>query len=63
MSSEYAFGTKVIIFDPEREYVELTSRPYFSGEVIDGAGGGQGRINPLQIRTASKVETEEGEET
>lgn len=63
LSSEYAFGTKVIIFDPEREYVELTSHPYFSGEVIDGAGGGQGRINPLQIRTASKVETEEGEET
>lgn len=66
LTSEYAFGagtgTKIIIFDPEQEYVDLTKHPYIAGDVIDGAGGGQGRINPLQIRTASKMEHEETDE-
>ena len=45
---EYAFGTKIIILDPEEEYIEMTEHKDINGNIIDGAGGTTGRINPLQ---------------
>lgn len=54
-SSEYALGTKIILFDPEKEYVDLTMHPFINGEVIDCSGGITGRINPLQIRAVPKI--------
>lgn len=56
LTSEYAYGTKIIIFDPEREYVDMTKTPLINGEVISGTGGQSGRINPLQIRAVPRVE-------
>lgn len=61
---EYFMGTKIIIFDPEREYVETARSNYINGDVIDCASGITGRINPLQIRVAGKIsiaDLEEGE--
>lgn len=52
---ELAFGTKIIVFDPEEEYVELAQNPDMNGEIIDCAGGTNGRINPLQVRAFPKV--------
>lgn len=45
---EYAQGAKIIIIDPEREYRKMCKA--FEGAWINVAGG-QGRINPLQIRS------------
>lgn len=52
---EYAFGTKLIIFDPEQEYVDLARHQDINGNIIQGAGGNTGRINPLQVRSVPKV--------
>ena len=52
---EYAFGTKLMIFDPEQEYVDLARHPDINGNIIQGAGGNTGRINPLQVRSVPKV--------
>lgn len=59
---EYAFGTKIIMFDPEEEYSELARKPEISGEVINCAGGSKGRINPLQARKTAVVREEDLEE-
>lgn len=59
---EYAFGTRIIIFDPEVEYKDLAKHPYVNGDVVDCTGGKNGRINPLQIRKAAKVKEEDLEE-
>lgn len=56
---EYAFGTKIIIFDIEREYVDLAYAGDINGEVIDCAGGVTGRINPLQVRFTPRVTEED----
>lgn len=56
LTSEYAYGSQVIIFDPEEEYIDLTNHPNILGEIIEGAGGERGRINPLQIRSAPRIE-------
>lgn len=56
---EFAFGTKVIMFDPEEEYVELAEKPEINGDVIPCAGGTKGRINPLQARKTAVVRDEE----
>lgn len=56
---EYAFGTKIIIFDIEKEYIDLARDPDIHGEVIDCAGGTTGRINPLQVRYTPKVTEED----
>lgn len=56
---ESAFGTKIIMFDPEEEYVELTNRPEINGAVIDCAGSDKGRINPLQARKTAVVTEED----
>lgn len=56
---EYAFGTRIIIFDIEKEYVDLAFDPDINGEVIDCAGGSTGRINPLQIRYTPRITEED----
>ena len=63
-TKEFFLGTKVIIFDPEREYIETTKSKYINGDVIDCASGVTGRINPLQVRVAGKItedDLEDGE--
>lgn len=56
---EYAFGTKIMTFDPEQEYVDLAGHPDINGNIIQGAGGNTGRINPLQVRSVPKVTEED----
>lgn len=57
--SEYMMGTKVIIIDPHREYVELCHN--LNGDWINAAGGSKGKINPLQIRYSPRDEDNEEE--
>jgi len=52
---EYAYGTKLIIWDPEGEVVDIAKHPDINGDVIDCGGGSKGRINPLQIRTVPLI--------
>lgn len=54
---EYALGAKEIYLDPEREYVEMVLN--LGGKVINCGGGQGGRINPLQVRPAPKLNTDE----
>jgi hypothetical protein len=65
LTMELALGAKIIIFDPETEYMELAINEFINGEVINCASGLNSRINPLQIRPAPLVgqeDLEEGEE-
>lgn len=55
-------GTKIIIFDPEREYVDTAKSDYINGDVIDCASGINGRINPLQVRAVCQVKEEDLDE-
>lgn len=55
LTCEYAFGARVIILDPEEEYVDLADHPDINGDVIDCAGGTSGRINPLQVRYVPRI--------
>ena len=59
---EYAFGTKIIMFDPEEEYMDTATHTYVNGSVIRCAGGANGRINPLQARKTAVVRKEDLEE-
>lgn len=59
---EFALGTKIIMLDPEKEYVDMTKHQYIQGNVIDCAGGTMGRINPLQVRSCPKVKKEDLED-
>lgn len=59
---ELAFGSKLIVFDPEREYIDLAKHPDIKGDVIDCAGGSTGRINPLQVRVAPRITKEDLDE-
>jgi hypothetical protein len=52
-------GTKIIIFDAEKEYVDLAKSDYINGEVIDCASGVNGRINPLQVRAVCRVDNKD----
>jgi len=61
-SMEHWTGTKIIIFDPEREYVDLAKSDYINGDVIDCASGVNGRINPLQVRATCQVRQEDLDE-
>lgn len=54
---EWAFGSKIIVIDPEREYIDLCRN--LSGDVIDCGGGKNGKINILQVRKAPRIEDEE----
>lgn len=56
---EHAFGAKIIIMDPEEEYIDLAMHPDIKGDVIDGAGGTSGRINPLQVRYSPRITKED----
>lgn len=58
---EYSFGTRLLIIDPEKEYIDIANHRYVSGDVINAAGTG-GRINILEIRKASIADIG-GEET
>lgn len=57
---EYALGAKIIFLDPEREYIDLVKN--LGGKVINCGGGKGGRINPLQVRPAPKIESDDGED-
>lgn len=54
---EYALGCKIIILDPEREFIDLTRN--MGGKVINCCGGAGGRINPLQVRPAPRIEADD----
>ncbi len=65
LTMEFALGAKIIIFDPETEYVDLARHEFINGEVLNCASGLNSRINPLQIRPAPYIRQEdldEGEE-
>lgn len=53
--NEWANGTRVVVLDPEAEYLALTRNLY--GNIIDVGNAKEGRINPFHIY---KVLTEEG---
>ena len=55
IANEWANGTRVIILDPEAEYLTLTRN--LSGNIIDVGNAKEGRINPFHIY---KILTEEG---
>lgn len=57
--SEYMRGTKLIFIDPHREYEELCKN--LEGDWINAGGAKEGRINPLQIRTAPTDDDEDNE--
>lgn len=56
---EFAMGTRLLIIDPEREYKTLCKK--LGGTWIN-AGGGTGKINPLQVRILPTDPDEDGEE-
>ena len=47
IANEYANGTRVIILDPEAEYLALTRNLY--GNIINVGNAKEGRINPFHI--------------
>ena len=47
ITNEWANNTRVIICDPEAEYITLTKN--LSGNVIDVGNAKEGRINPFHI--------------
>ena len=53
--NEWANGTRIMILDPEAEYLNLTRN--LSGNLIDVGNAKEGRINPFHIY---KILTEEG---
>ncbi|ADL07209.1 VirB4 family type IV secretion system protein [Thermosediminibacter oceani] len=55
---EFIQGSRVIIIDPEREYKEMCR--LLGGSWVNCAGG-EGRINPLQVRLRPVGEDEEGD--
>lgn len=57
LQSEFALGGKLIISDPEIEYVDLTKA--LGGKVINCAGGSNGIINILQARVVPKLDEKE----
>ena len=55
IASEWSNGTRVILLDPEREYLNLTRN--LCGSIIDVGNAREGRINPFHIY---KILTEDG---
>ena len=53
--NEFLIGTKLIIIDPESEYVEFAKK--LRGNVIDLSGENGNIINPLQIRVSLDEES------
>lgn len=58
--SEFMRGTKVIIIDPEAEYVEITKN--LKGDVINTGGSSKSKINILQIKPSPKMTENDLEE-
>jgi len=56
---EYALGARILILDPEREYRAICRA--LGGSWIN-AGGGSGRINPLEVRSAPDPGDDDGDE-
>lgn len=54
---EWTLGSKIIIMDPEREYIDMANK--IGGKVVDCIGGKNGRINPLQIRKSPSLDQED----
>lgn len=55
IANEWSNGTRVILLDPEREYLNLTRN--LCGNIIDVGNAREGRINPFHIY---KILTEDG---
>ncbi|MDN5302388.1 MAG: hypothetical protein PWQ60_1902 [Thermoanaerobacteraceae bacterium] len=55
---EYALGARILILDPEREYRKMCRK--LNGAWIN-AGGGQGKINPLEVRPVPDIDPDEDE--
>ena len=55
IANEWANGTRVIVLDPEGEYLTLTRN--LAGNIIDVGNAKEGRINPFHIY---KILTEDG---
>ena len=55
IANEWANGTRVIVLDPEAEYLSLTRN--LCGNIIDVGNAREGRINPFHIY---KILTEDG---
>lgn len=51
--SEFMTGTTIVFIDPEREYKDLCNN--LGGDWINCGGGGNGKINPLEIRQSAVV--------
>lgn len=59
MTSEFMMGSKVFAIDPEREYKQWCKK--VKGSWIN-AGGGSGKINPLQVRALPSDPDEDKED-
>lgn len=57
LADEYMMGHRIVVIDPEDEYKEQCSA--FGGAWMNAAGGGSGRINPLQIKEIPVDEEDE----
>ncbi|EGD51623.1 type IV secretory pathway VirB4 components-like protein [Thermoanaerobacter ethanolicus JW 200] len=57
---EYMQGSRIIIIDPEREYKDMCNK---LGGVWINAAGGEGKINPLQVRLRPVEEEEEKQDS
>lgn len=57
LTSEFAYGTKLIMFDIDEEYQTLVRN--FKGEYIDCCGGKNGKINVLQIKSVPQDDEED----
>ena len=55
IANEWTNGTRVIVLDPEAEYLSLTRN--LCGNIIDVGNAREGRINPFHIY---KILTEDG---
>lgn len=66
MVLEYAINnTLQVVWDAEREYIDLAKHSWIDSEIIDAASGVTGRINPLQIRYTPRLteaDLDEGED-
>lgn len=54
---EYAFGTKIIIIDPEQEYKDICKN--HGGDIVDCGGGKNGIINPLEVRKPPNLDADD----
>lgn len=55
--TEFMRGTKILIIDPEGEYVTITKK--LGGQVLDTAGGKGARNNPLEFKAAPQLDEDE----